>query len=53
MHGVPVIGAASQLMAELRSRFPSQEVLDTLGLLDPQFWAMPDAEKQEAVPEAS
>jgi hypothetical protein len=41
-----VAAAASQLMAEFRSRFPSQGVLDALDLLYPQFWAMPDAEKQ-------
>jgi hypothetical protein len=34
-----VVGAAvaNQLMAELWSRFPLQEVMDALGLLYPQF----------------
>jgi hypothetical protein len=45
MHTVPVASMASQLIAELRSHFPSQEVLDALDLLYPQFWAMPNAEK--------
>jgi hypothetical protein len=44
--GVPVAVVANQLMVELRSRFPSQEVLDALDLLYPQYWAMPDAGKK-------
>jgi hypothetical protein len=44
--GVPVAVVANQLMVELRSRFPSQEVLDALDLLYPQYWAMPDAVKK-------
>jgi hypothetical protein len=46
MQIVYVARAASQLMAELRFRFPSQGVLNALDLLYPQFWAMPDAKKQ-------
>jgi hypothetical protein len=46
MDHVHVAAVASQLMAEFRSQFPSQGVLDALGLLYPQFWAMPDVEKQ-------
>jgi hypothetical protein len=42
---VLVIGAADRLIKELSSRFPASNLMDSLGVVYPQYWLQPNADE--------